>query len=447
MHFSLLLGILAALCYTVPFIWPTYCCFLIFLFPMFLFLFLTYRPTNHILFYWSFSVITIHLLPICDALLFMADGPVMLRCIPPFLLIFYVTCYPTLWLIITTWFLQRSWCSSIPIQLILWTISSWLYALFIDQELLWVFGRHEGYIFMNPLLPLAACPSMLGSLVYVPSSLLLLLFCVTSSVFTATFLAPKSIPYYLLFCMCLPWLGWPIEPPAVPVWLSKIGHIPLLFSHTIDNQMGTLLLQREIIACQTAHLLVNTFILPESAWNSPSLATLTQLPVLPNSTMLIGGFAPIKDGWVNRLYCFINGQLDCVYDKRHALPLVERTPAGTQAIANPLFFQKSPPIIPATNPKIPLMLPGIGSFIPYICSELFCNTYPDDSYNYPILCLVNDWWFRMPHFQQLMALAARLQAVRWQRSILYISFYYAQFFDEFGRAAPIATTSIDRYIM
>lgn len=324
-------------------------------------------------------------------------------------------------------------------------MSLWLYLLVIDQELLWVFGRHEGYIFMNPLVPLASWPTYLQYTSFVSPPIALLWFCIMSSAITAIFLWYKPILYGALICALLPWC-WP-APTYSPPWLANVGHLPILLAHTIDNQMGTLLIDHEITKLQSQHPLITTIITPESAWNSHSLAQVTQLPITAFSitTVLIGGFAKEFHGYFNRLYCFKDGSLHQYYDKQHALPLVERTSFFTSMIANRLFFQKTPPITPSHNPKKPILLPAIGPFIPYICSELFCTTYPDP-YPYPILCLVNDWWFRMPHFQRLMVLAARLQAIRWHRPILYISFYYAQFFDELGIGMPIATTPLDRFI-
>ncbi len=450
MH-SLPLFILATFCYTAPFIFPHYCSLLIFFFPGLLFLILTrHNPSKKSLFYWSIAITMLHLVAICDALLCMASGGLMLRILPPFALIIYVTLYPMAWLLIMRFLLQKKWCQSFTRQLTWWTISLWFYLLIIDQALLWIFGRCEGYIFMNPFLPLAVWPSLIVFSAFVPSCCALAWFCLTSSLITAVFLKPTKKNSFFLILNLLPWLlgiAIPLR-KNIPPWHANVGHLPLLLPHSIEFQMGNMLLYEEFDRLHHIYPSVTTVILPESAWNGEALSSITHLPFVHPAikNIVIGGFAQQPNGYFNRIYSFIDGNLMYRYDKRHAVPLTERKSSYSSNLAHTLFFQKSPPITPSKIPKTSLELPGIGSFIPYICSELFCNTHPDDPFNLPILFLVNDWWFRMPHFQKLMALAARLQAIRWHRSILYISFHYAQFFDEFGFATPLATTRLDRYI-
>lgn len=438
----------AAICYTTPFLLPDYCCMLIFFFPLFLFILLSHHnPSYQSLLYWSLAITSIHLLALCDALIKMASGPLLLRILPPCILIAYVTCYPTIWLCIM-YTLLKWYRHTLIKQLVLWTVGLWGYLLIIDQLLFWIFGRNEGFLFMHPLLPLSIWPSWITFIKYVPNTLALAWFCITSSLITVIFLQCNRKTMLILLCGLMPWLaGFIPVHHSIPSWLTTVGHIPLLLPPTIAIEMGTMLLNEELRLLHKKHPLVTTVILPESSWNGTALSSIANLPsYAPITNLIIGSFGEQHSHYFNRLYCFIDGILWYHYDKRHSVPLTERKISAFYDLNNTLFFQKTPPVIPATIPKLPWILPTIGSMVPYICSELFCNTNPDDPYNDPILCLVNDWWFQMPHFQKLMALAARLQALRWNRPILYISYYYAQFFDVFGQSAPIATTAQNRYI-
>lgn len=62
--------------------------------------------------------------------------------------------------------------------------------------------------------------------------------------------------------------------------------------------------------------------------------------------------------------------------------------------------------------------------MPYICSELFFNYYPDDVYrDMPIVAVCNDRLLA-PYVARLMFLGAVCQAIAWQRAIVYVSFLY-----------------------
>lgn len=210
-----------------------------------------------------------------------------------------------------------------------------------------------------------------------------------------------------------------------------------------------MMIGHELHLLHTAHPTLITVIMPESAWNGELLTGITHIAGLNSciKEVIIGSFSQEKkDVCYNRLYLFTNDKLQDYYDKQHAVPLTERPLYCAYTFNTELFFKKSPPITPSIAPRKPLPLSVAQKLVPYICSELFCNNTPDDLGNAPILAIVNDWWFRMPHFQRIMVLAARFKAIAWSRPILYISFFYAQFFDIYGNAQTIATTPPNRFI-
>jgi len=97
------------------------------------------------------------------------------------------------------------------------------------------------------------------------------------------------------------------------------------------------------------------------------------------------------------------------------------------------YFKNTPPVHAATNTRPLLKLSDRIAFVPYICSELFFNEYPDDHYpTHPILAVCNDHWAPLNHTKYQLYLAARFKAIEWQRPIIYISYQYATCFMKNG---------------
>jgi hypothetical protein len=370
----------------------------------------------------------------------MASGSWYVRIIPPLFVIIYIATYIAIWLIMVQTILR--YCSLTIIQITVWTLGLCLFFIVIDQLLLWPFGRCEGYPFLNPFIPLAIYPSFLIIMHTISYPLLLVWFCITSSCITLFFLDQTSLRFLAMVLAIIPWLyGFTITPPVLPIWLKTIGHLPLVLPSSIDVDIGSMLICHELDRIHTDNPIITTIVMPESAWNGSMLTSITDLATLkhPIKHILVGSFTQQNEGYYNSCYYFQNGLLHYRYDKRHAVPVTERIAPWFSKLNTALFFEKSPPIKPCHHQRLPIQLPSIGLCVIYICSELFCNNWPDDICNVPIFALVNDWWFRMPHFRQLMALTARLYAMKWKRSILYISFHYAQYFDTYGQTAKLAT--------
>jgi hypothetical protein len=429
----------ALFCYITPFIFPPLF-FLIFIFPSFLYIAFQFHLSFFTIVAWSCAATILHLMPLCDALINMASGPWYLRLAPALLLIIYVTSYITLWLYVT--YKVMHFINIWPLQLMLWTGSFWLYYMATDYLLLWPFGHREGYLFMNPLLPLATKPQLLFLISILPYPLVFAIFCCFTTLITTTCYHPKMAGLVLIIVTLL-WCNRVIISSTSAKWLSTIGHLPLIVPASIDIYTGALIIRHELDQISKHYPQITTIIMPESAWHGIKLSHLSHLPWDQHSIgqVIIGGFADDKNSWTNRLYCFKNGLIHYYFDKRHAVPVTERA-LEDFPLNKALFFEKSPPIMASSNERLPLDITNTDCCIPYLCSELFCNNWPDDSFNkIPILALVNDWWFRMPHFQRLMAYAAQFQAMKWQRPILYISYYYAYFFNSNGYAMPLPTNN------
>jgi hypothetical protein len=142
----------------------------------------------------------------------------------------------------------------------------------------------------------------------------------------------------------------------------------------------------------------------------------------------------------NSCYWIKHGILQQRFDKRHAMILVERIPQLCSAnMLKNMYFNQMPEIVPSCNIRPCITLSDTLRVVPYLCSELFFNEYPDDHYDCTILLLANDTWTPARYIRHLMYLAVRFKAIQWQRTIIYVSYYYAVVCDKYGHVSFIKT--------
>lgn len=435
----------SAIAYSLPFIAAPSFWLLIFLLPPLLFLSVhTNKVPWHAYLAWSLAISTIHLLPLGNAIIYMTSAPLYLQLLPILLLIIYVGLHPFLFLLGMGAIFHRSNLSPF-LNLLIWTVGWWVYLLYAEYALFWPFGRWEGYIFLSPLLPLTMSPSLLSSLHWIGLPAMLLFYCITTSAVYWWF-CQRTVPSAVLLFLCtVAWLApHYVVPshPKPPPWIQQIGRLPMILPKTMPTERGSMVIAHEIkqLAAQQPELCL--MVLPESSWNGLPLNTTCKLPALatlPVAHVLIGSFSLQNGIHHNSLYWFKNGQLQGRFDKCHAVPFVERIPWGGQLPINSLFFKDTSPICPSGDPKTALSLGNDLILVPYICSELFCSNNPYDSTTtHPILAVCNDWWFDLSYFRHLMLMGAQLRAIQWNRPIVYLSFYYAQFIDSHGTIHPLS---------
>lgn len=141
---------------------------------------------------------------------------------------------------------------------------------------------------------------------------------------------------------------------------------------------------------------------------------------------VVGGFRYDGGLYRNCVYYIQDGKLAAHFDKRHGVLLTEWLPWWLDyAWVRSLYFQTSPPIVPSGNERPRWRLRHDLIVVPYICSELFFSTFPDDHYNHvTVLALCNDRW-APAIVKRWMLLLARYRAITWQRDVVYVSYHYA----------------------
>ena len=201
------------------------------------------------------------------------------------------------------------------------------------------------------------------------------------------------------------------------------------------------MLREEVRQLLQRHPGANVVVMPESSvyspyvFSTPAIAAMFSAEHIGRPIDLIAG-SFYRDGgkYRNACYWLRDGVLRERFDKRHAMPLTERVPSCFNfGFVRDMYFSSMPQIDISDNKRPCMRLPGELKLVPYICSELFFNEWPDsDNSNDPIVFISNDSWCPARYIRHLMYLMARFRAIQWQRDVLFVSFNYAAWLGRWG---------------
>lgn len=310
-----------------------------------------------------------------------------------------------------------------------WSVWLAVYWLLITYGILWPLGRCEGYLLLNPIIPWASHPVLLEALPYLGVAGMTVLFCSLAGLIAYYMHAHATMVALGLLFLAL--LVYTIDQSESGLPSDvRIAHVPKIVQHTDDTAAACRLVHEYVmIAVREADARYCAAVFPESAFYPWQLCAESLLAhYIPEDgayirDYVIGSFYDDNGQYRNSCYWLRDGIVQVRYDKRHAMPLIERMPWWLQHTPlYQLFFARMPAIIPSNNTR-PLLQLGDIYVVPYICSELFFNRLPDDQYDgMPIIALVNDRWCTKTYVQELMYLGAVVQAHAWQRAIIYVAY-------------------------
>ncbi|QQR54035.1 hypothetical protein IPH25_04255 [bacterium] len=328
-----------------------------------------------------------------------------------------------------------------------------MFIFYLEDGCLFFLGRQEGYLLTNPLIPLAHSPSLLAMLPFCGKLILLALLLLTPALLIIVWMKSNLAQLGLLGCLLFFWTHCFFltnqKAVEIPAYVEQIVALPKVFAPAYN--LTFLMSSAADIMKAYTHVHPNTklFIMPESSFYCEFLKK-TELSMLWSEEyvgkkvhVLAGAFRWKGNDYYNSVHWIYNGVVQKCFDKRHTMVMTERLPRGLQKsrLFQNIFFSKQSQIAESQKPKTPLKFNETVSFIPYICSELFFNTRPDDAYpDYPIIAVCNDRLLA-PYVSRLMFLGARFQAIAWQRPIVYVSFVYQTFIDQSGKTTPLAKVS------
>jgi apolipoprotein N-acyltransferase len=370
---------------------------------------------------WGVCAYTLHLYGIIIGIVHLAAHPTWWALLPGIFLVFYLALSTGFFWAVGIWCEKHY--AQLP-RLALRTVWLWLYWLWITYGSLFFCGRFEGYLLVNPLLPWATHPQLLWPVSW---------FGVVGATFFLCVLSTAIQRKHFVFgvIMLFFWINLARKNSVVPnpiCWIKKIEVITTPITSISDDPSICFCITEHIACAYARNPNLCAIIFPESCvypWRvcAESLLTSQVTCGIEQCDYIVGSFYDDNGLYRNSCYWLRNGILQKRYDKRHAMPLIERLPWFLQfsSTAKNLFFKTMPEIVPSLNER-PLMQIGNVQIVPYICSELFVNRLPDDDYpDLPIVAQINDRW--APNYlQEIIYLGAVMQAHAWQREILYVSY-------------------------
>ncbi len=458
--YSYLLVALSAVTGVTAFIFPQYCWWLVFVFLIPLFVAVQKTTLTAVQgFLWGLIFFGLH---------FATVIPLLVRMIGGWLPIFgYLAVVGYFSLLSAAWFwLANLFTSSTKISpTFSFFIATWLFFVFIHHACLLPFCGWEGFLVVSPLVPLAQVPetlwllpgeikrSLIITLAGGGSGLLLLALVGGSAGASVVFNKQSRDPALLDQELGLgdwPSTGWALiwysvfivgffeQPQQVnpSIDLAQVGYISAKpWPHCNPTEVAQNIAER-VRALTQKHPEVSLIVMPESTCcfpvnSSPHASEILMQEIGRDHALLFGGHREIAGELANCLYFCSNLLITECYAKAKLIPFVEYVPSPFNKfgwIKNIFLnghkeFRESG--ITNRYPICTFSWPANGTLqvIPQICWELYVA--PKDpgggvSRFIPILALVNDSWY-LPYMQKLLFLAARFQAIKWQRPMLYVS--------------------------
>jgi len=427
MHMSFVYLIVSACTYGAAFLYPTF--FWWGTVVSMLLLMCIRTPASTFFWYgfaWATIAYSMHLAAVIVGIVRLAATPAIYASLPGFLLILYLALFTAFF----WWYgalIEQYICAQYrqPCEAIraCWLSTYWLCMTYL---MLWPLGRCEGYLLLNPIIPLATHPSALTGLPMLGVTGYTLLFCAYAGFCAYCMQTHKLlllIGSALIIMACILMHNAPESDCMYP----HIAHVPKSIPCTDEYSAACNLLHDYVAIAAGNATNVCGAVLPESAVYPWELCAQSLLATYKSGhdihDYIIGSFYNDAGHYRNSCYWLHDGTLQVRFDKRHAMPLIERLPwFFKNSFFYNLFFATMPEIVPSDNER-PLMMLSKYAFVPYICSELFFNRLPDDAHDgVAIVALVNDRWCPYAYMQELMYLGAVVQAYAWQRDILYVAY-------------------------
>lgn len=404
----------------------------------------TIKPKDGFL--WGLLSLGLHVFGIFRAINYQAEGSLILCSLPILAMLFYSGLLGLLFFSVTIFLIKITNVNKYPaIKLLIWAITTTGYFFMLCDFSFLPLGLRQGYCFLSPLLPLIHFPALLSLLPLIGKNWLLFFLCLSQAALIYIFYEqPFLIKILLVLCIFSPWLISLMYVPkalSAPSWLNQVLVMPWRFK-VPEQDIGKALqeqLHKSIVRYPEKRLVI----LPEGAIHPSDLQKVGPVCFEWHEqplAIVVGGTTWSDQKRFNTVYWLKNGCIHDIYYKRHAMMLIEYlAPFADCALLRKLYFSKIIPMSISENPHVAWeLLPNIN-FVPYICSELFFSKKPDDTFASTILALCGDHWALDTYIKELMYMAARFKAIEWQRDIIYISYFFAQYCTKEG-----TTFALDR---
>lgn len=448
---SVLLVLLSAIVYAVPFLWSASMWWLVFLFPIPL-LYGSSRDNFSFKYGFLWGVITflLHGIGGVSVVGYMAHDYWLWGVV----LGLSIVIYEAICVGLVFWLFQRCvqclGVYSVGGKLLINTLMVAFVIFWIDRGCFFIFGVIEGYPLMHPLLMLMHYPPLLFLLPFMGKQLLTMIFLCFPASIVGFLLCKNRVAGTCIVLAIIPWVlsvslytmqsavqepSWVKHIIAFPHMTSCKSLYPVSMVKSVAQQIRAILEQHDDADC---------IIMPESAFDSEILSMVPELlalwgeQYLAKPVHMIFGASRVRDGkYYNCCLWIYNGVLQECFDKQHTMVLSERIPQwlGCQTISSMYRTNGCCEVACGLDPRSAIHMKGVV-LVPYLCSELFFNEYPHDLCKEPILALVNDSVFGQSYcsgyIQDLLVVLACFKALMWQRDIAYVSYAHTLFINKQG---------------
>lgn len=386
------------------------------------------------------------------SLIVLGQGPLYLRLIPSAFMVLYEAVFTALWLWGTLAFISHFSVKSFYWRMFLWMVTTCLYFYWVIHLSLSLLNTIEGYFLMNPLVPLAEYPQFLFFLPFLGKNFLLALLIFTNGLGALTLILPEHrIRSLLLFSVALlPWILSILlaqQSMTAPLWVNAVFPLQKKYSATTELTPFAKEIQDVLRLALKKNPKTALVILPESSLDGIDFAQAHELGHYWNAqnigrpiSIVLGAFNWEKTSYRNTAYWIYDGKLQGQFYKRHVMAVTEGIGHWYNFSWLRTLYHPSPfSVVTASLNERPLwhLLPGVA-MVPYICSELFFNSNPDDTHVHaPIIALCNDHWASLSSTRRLMFLTAVFKACEWQREIVYVAYDYQGYINKQGASISL----------
>lgn len=378
-------------------------------------------------FLWAIIAYAMHGYAVISGIAHLAAYNAWYAWLPGIVLLIYLSLVTAFFWSVGVWCEQKMLLSlSIFFHYFFWSFWLAVYWLLMTYLIFWPAGRCEGYLLLNPIIPWAIHPVLLYLLPCIGVIGMTFLICGIAGALVYDSIKQQHmlVGAFVVAIIAIVSLLYDSDEKAHS--LLPIAHVPKIIQQSDDDDALCNLIHDYVgLASESVHDCCGA-VFPESsvyAWQICAHSLRADPAHAEIRDYIIGSFFDDNGMYRNSCYWLRDGVLQQRYDKRHAMPLIERMPWWLKRTRlYTLFFASRPEIVPSNN-EHPLMMIGEHVVVPYICSELFFNRTPDDAHtSTPLVALVNDRWCYASYLQDLLYLGAVVQAYAWQRTILYVSY-------------------------
>ena len=344
----------------------------------------------------------------------------------------YASLYAGLWFFISKKIISL-FNKNIITMIIILSLSTYVYFLFMNYGVFFIFGQLMGDPFIIPIIPLAYSPKWLFLLSFLPKDIVVLII-ILFSAFISIFLVDFIVRYAILsFIFFLPFLlGRTLikGDQAAPAYINSIGYIcPLDYKsceHPIDLAQEICYKMIKLLKKNPDLKLIVT---PESSYrfclngNMPML-DMWYINALDTTAFFVGSQRSKGAKVYNCVYLIKEGKIRSFYDKVKLMPFAEFIPKFWKNILffRDIFLKENESFSSGDITKKNNFNMLDKTFEPYICYDFFFGHFSNSSNN-PIILSVNDSYFQAAYMSNIMLLYAKFKSLELYRDILYVGCY------------------------